>query len=269
MTAETAADEPRRPGEVDISRAILDAYHEKIARGLEGDVAIVGAGPSGLVAGWKLAARGLRVVILEKRLAIGGGIWGGSIGMNEAVVQDEALGLLDEAEVRYRPRGGGLHTVDTAELASALCLQALRAGATLLNLLAAEDLCVRSGRVVGVVAGRTALDGNLPIDPIVFASRATIDATGHEAFLVRCLARRGLLKETAERMLGEGPMDAAAGERFVVDHVTEIYPGLWTTGMSVCASQGGPRMGPIFGGMLLSGRRVADLVAESLAAQGG
>lgn len=34
-----------------------------------------------------------------------------------------------------------------------------------------------------------------------------------------------------------------AGERFVVDNVSELFPGLWTTGMSVCASRGGPRMG--------------------------
>ena len=59
-------------------------------------------------------------------------------------------------------------------------------------------------------------------------------------------------------------MDAPAGEQFVVDHVTELYPGLWTTGMSICASMGGPRMGPIFGGMLLSGDKVAALVSQAL-----
>jgi thiamine thiazole synthase len=59
-------------------------------------------------------------------------------------------------------------------------------------------------------------------------------------------------------------MDAAAGEQFVVDHVMELYPGLWTTGMSVCATMGGPRMGPIFGGMLLSGERVAAALIQDL-----
>jgi thiazole biosynthesis enzyme len=175
--------------------------------------------------------------------------------MNEVVVQKEAIGILEEVGVRHRP-AGLLFAADAMELASALCLKALHAGAALLNLMTAEDICVRSGRVNGVVANRSMLGQSLPIDPIVFSATAVVDATGHEAVLANCLQRRGLLP--ADRLPGEGPMDAPAGEQFVVDHVAELFPGLWTTGMSVCASQGGPRMGPIFGGMLLSGARVAE-----------
>jgi thiamine thiazole synthase len=59
-------------------------------------------------------------------------------------------------------------------------------------------------------------------------------------------------------------MDAAAGEAFVVEHAAEIFPGLWVAGMAVCAAFGGPRMGPIFGGMLRSGQRVAELLSARL-----
>jgi thiamine thiazole synthase len=59
-------------------------------------------------------------------------------------------------------------------------------------------------------------------------------------------------------------MDASSGEKFVEDSVAELYPGLWVTGMSVCTAMGGPRMGPIFGGMLLSGNRAAALVTSFL-----
>jgi len=253
--------------DTDVSQAILTAYHAKFSQALRGDVAIVGAGPSGLVAAWRLAEAGRRVVIIEKRLSPGGGIWGGSLGMNEVAVQSEALGVLAEAGVRHKS-DGHLYTADAMELASALCLKALHAGATILNLLTAEDLCVRAGRVTGIVANRSMLGESLPIDPIVFAAKAVIDATGHEAVLANCLQHRGLLKDSPNRLPGEGPMDAPAGERFVVDHVTEFYPGLWTTGMSVCATMGGPRMGPIFGGMLLSGENVARQVDRALDSAG-
>ena len=88
--------------------------------------------------------------------------------------------------------------------------------------------------------------------------------TGHEAVAVakRLRARNLLSPQLASAGSGEGPMDATAGEAFVVERVGEVYPALWVTGMAVCATFGGPRMGPIFGGMLLSGKRAAGLILE-------
>lgn len=246
-----------------ITRAILDAYHEKLSRSLVSDILIVGAGPSGLRAAIDLASNGRKVTVLEKRLAPGGGIWGGAIAMNEVVVQEEALSTVDDIGISPRPAGDGLHVVDSAALASGLCLKALQAGAVLLNLTLAEDLCVHDGRVVGVVANRTGVGDALPVDPVTFQAAAVLDATGHEAALLRMLRGRGLLEGPLQTSV-EGPMDAAQGEASVVAGVTEAYPGLWVSGMCVQAALGGPRMGPIFGGMLLSGRRAAALIDAAL-----
>jgi sulfide-dependent adenosine diphosphate thiazole synthase len=247
--------------ETAISRAILGSYSAKLLQAIASDVVVVGAGPSGLTAASHLAGAGKKVVLVEKRLAPGGGLWGGAMGMNEAVVQQEALSVLDEAGVRHRGCGEGLYTVDAAELACALCLQVIRAGATLLNLVLLEDLCVHNGRVTGAVVNRTMLSEALPIDPIVLDAGVVIDASGHEAVAVERLRRRGLLQDTPGNLAsGEGAMDAARGEAFVVERAGEVFPGLWVTGMAVCATFGGPRMGPIFGGMLLSGRKAAELI---------
>ena len=45
----------------------------------------------------------------------------------------------------------------------------------------------------------------------------------------------------------------------------KLYPGLYVSGMAANNASGGARMGPIFGGMLLSGRKVARLIDEDLA----
>jgi thiamine thiazole synthase len=250
--------------ETAISRAILGAYQEKLAARLETDVVVVGAGPSGLVAAADLSARGMSVLVLEKRLSPGGGVWGGGMGMNEVVVQDEAAHILGELGVRDDRMSAGLRTVDAIELACSLCIRALRAGAVILNLITVEDVCIHDGRVSGVVVNRTTLaGGGLPVDPLTVRADHVIDATGHDAAVVSYVRRRGLLKAVVAEPFGEGAMDAAGGERFVVERAGEVFPGLWICGMSVCATYGGPRMGPIFGGMLLSGRQVAAAIAAA------
>lgn len=252
--------------DIKITRAIQNGYHEKFMDCVVSDVLIVGAGPAGVVAGYYLSKNGLKATIFERRLAPGGGVWGGGMGMCDAVVQEEALPILEDIGVRTDRRKDGLPVIDTVEMAAGLAFKAIQAGATILNLVTVEDVCVYKGRVAGLVVNRTGISGVMHVDPVTFASKAVIDGTGHDAAVVQMLRKRGLIGASAGTVTtGEGPMDAVSGEAFVVDHVAEVFPGLWVSGMSVCATFGGPRMGPIFGGMLLSGKRAADLIAAALA----
>jgi thiazole-adenylate synthase len=66
------------------------------------------------------------------------------------------------------------------------------------------------------------------------------------------------------KIMGEKSMWADRAEDTVMDNTTEVYPGLYVAGMAANAVYGAPRMGPIFGGMLLSGEKVAQMLIEKL-----
>jgi len=65
--------------EVIISRAITESYLKEMLDYMDLDVAIAGAGPSGLTAGYYLAKKKVKVAIFERKLSIGGGMWGGGM----------------------------------------------------------------------------------------------------------------------------------------------------------------------------------------------
>jgi thiamine thiazole synthase len=65
-------------------------------------------------------------------------------------------------------------------------------------------------------------------------------------------------------IVGEKSMEAAQGELQTVENTREVYPGLYVSGMAANAVYGGYRMGPVFGGMLLSGRKAAEEILARL-----
>ena len=75
---------------------------------------------------------------------------------------------------------------------------------------------------------------------------------------------RVTLKTPLGAFHGERSLWAEAAERSTVENTGEIYPGLYVAGMAVNATMGGYRMGPIFGGMLLSGEKVARILLDRL-----
>ena len=252
--------------EIKISRAIIESYHDKLIKALDVDVAIVGAGPAGMVCGYYLAKAGKKVVLFERKLSVGGGMWGGGIMFNEIVVQQEAKKMLDEFGVKNRKYEDGYYLADSIDAVSTICSQSVHAGLKIFNLLSVEDVMVRAKRICGLVLNWTAVEmANLHVDPITMRAKFVVDATGHPAEVARIVERKSGIKLNTKtgKVVGEQSMWAEVGEEIIVKNSKEICRGLYACGMCANAVFGGPRMGPIFGGMLLAGKKVAkDLIKK-------
>lgn len=254
--------------DVTISRLIIESYTRKLTSLLEVDVAMVGAGPANMTAGYYLGKAGLRAVIFESKLAPGGGMWGGGMMFPRIVVQDEGKEILDKFGIRSDKYEAGYWTADSIESVSTICSKTVKAGARIFNLISVEDVMIREkGVVEGLVLNWSAVEmAKLHVDPLTIKADMVIDATGHDCEVVNVLLRKmgNVLNTPTGGIMGEKPMWAEAAEESVVNNTVEVYPGLVVAGMSANAVMGSPRMGPIFGGMLLSGRAAAKLIAGKL-----
>jgi len=250
--------------EGDVARAIVASFSRQFEEYTESEVIIVGAGPSGLIAGRELGKAGVKVLIIERNNYLGGGFWIGGYFMNKLTLRAPAQEVLDELNVPYSMVSQGLYVADAPYACSKLIAAACDAGAKFLQLTLLEDVVVReNNRVTGVVINWSPI-AHLPkavsaLDPVPLESKVVIDATGHDACVARKLEQRGMLK-----LAGEGALWIDKSEDAVVEHTGEVYPGLIVAGMAVAAVYGLPRMGPTFGGMLLSGKRAAEVAIEIL-----
>lgn len=253
--------------EAEIAARIIGEFSKELLENLKLDAAVVGAGPAGLTAARYLAREGKKVAVFERNLWVGGGMWGGGILFPKLVVEREAADLLREVGVKLQGEGS-LLTADAVEVVAKCTSSALDAGARIFVGMEVEDLMVKNSRVCGVVLNWRAVNlARMHVDPIGVEAKVVIDATGHEAFLARVLERKlpGVRFPTPTgKIVGEGPMDAEVAEREIVENTREIYPGLVVAGMTAGAVFGSPRMGPVFGGMLLSGKKAAGLALKLL-----
>jgi thiazole biosynthesis enzyme len=250
--------------ESEVTRAITSSFLKQLEEYAESDVVIVGGGPSGLLAARDLAKAGFKVLIIERNNYLGGGFWIGGYFMNKITLRAPSQEFLDELGVPYSPAGKGLYVADAPHACSRLIAAACDAGAKILSLTLVEDLVVREDKRVGGVVVNWNPIIHLPkevaaLDPIPLEAKAVIDATGHDASVIKKLVQRGLLQ-----IAGEGALWIEKSEEAVVEYTGEVYPGLIATGMAVAAVYGLPRMGPTFGGMLFSGKRAAEVAIETI-----
>ncbi|NOZ64116.1 MAG: thiazole biosynthesis protein [Caldiserica bacterium] len=250
--------------EKDISMAIISGFAEEFEKFVKSDCIIIGGGPSGLMAAREIAAKGKKVLVIERNNYLGGGFWIGGFLMNKITVRHPGEKVLDELNIPYTEKTKDLFVADGPHACSKLIAAACEAGATILNMATFEDVVLReNNRVGGVVVNWTPVQA-LPrqitcVDPIALEAEIVVDATGHDACIAKKMEERGMLKTK-----GFGAMWVDKSEDLIVEYSGEIHPGLAVCGMAVSTVFGIPRMGPTFGAMLLSGKRIAEIILEKL-----
>lgn len=254
--------------EVTISRAIIESFSREFLDAMDVDVAVAGAGPSGMMAAYDLASAGFKTVVFEKNLRLGGGMPGGGMMFNRIVLQEEGKQILGDLNVRMQEFSDGYYTADALEAMSVIAVRAIQAGTKVFNLISVEDVMIREeNRITGLVLNWTAVSmAGLHVDPLAAKARVVIDATGHECEVARIVERKigAYLRTPTGRIMGEKSMWAERGETEIIENTREVYPGLVVAGMAANAVCGSPRMGAIFGGMLISGKRAARVAIEML-----
>ncbi len=250
-----------------ITKAIIERYVKKFIDNLNQDVIIAGAGPAGLTTAYYLAKKGYKVSIFERKLSIGGGMWGGGMMFNEIVVSKEGKKILDEFDIKSEKYEEDYYTADSIEAVTSICSKAVKAGVKIFNCISVEDVMIDSKGVCGVVINWSSVDlAGLHVDPLSIRSKFVVEATGHPLEVLKILEKKveGDLFTKTGKIIGEKSMNAEIGERTVVENTKEIFPNVFVVGMAANAAFGANRMGPIFGGMLLSGKKLADILTNKL-----
>lgn len=255
--------------EINVSSGIIESWYNDLKACLDVDIAIAGAGPSALVASYYLAKKGLRVAIFERKLAPGGGMWGGAMMFNKIVIQKEAISILEEFGINYRAYKD-VFVADSVEATASLIYHAVNANVSIFNCVSVEDVVVKDDKVRGLVINWTPVKLNsMHVDPLAISSKVVIDGTGHDAEVCRLLTSKNKykLRTTSGEVIGEKSLNVIIAEKATVDNTGEVYPGLYVSGMAANAVSGSCRMGPIFGGMLLSGKKCAELINADIGNQ--
>ena len=253
--------------EIEVTRGILEGFTKDFLGSLQSDVAVAGGGQAGMTCAYYLAREGLNVSVFERNLHVGGGMWGGGMLFPRIIIQEAARAILDEFGVRLAEFKDGYYVGDSVETVSKVTAAAVDAGVKIWVGVSVEDVLIREeSKITGVVLNWRAVElANLHVDPLAMEAKVVVDATGHDADIVRTVARKipgCKLNTDTGGVVGEMPMWAEVGEEVIVENTRDVYPNLLVSGMAANAVYGSPRMGAIFGGMFLSGKKCAGLAAD-------
>jgi len=263
--------------ESQVSRAMTTRYFSDLHRYAESDVVIVGAGSCGLSTAYVLgkARPDLKIAIVEASVSPGGGCWLGGQLFSAMVLRKPADAFLTDVGVPFEDDGNFVIVKHAALFMSTLMSKVLAMpNVKLFNATCVEDLITRPAldgsdgvRIVGVVTNWTLVtlhhDDHSCMDPNTINAPLVISTTGHDGPFGAFSAKR-LLTLSPSTFATPGKLGAMRGldmnsaEDFIVKNTREIIPGLIMGGMELSEMDGGNRMGPTFGAMVMSGVKAAE-----------
>jgi thiazole biosynthesis enzyme len=252
--------------EIHVTKAIVNEFLDDFLQNiLDSDVVVIGSGPCGVTAAKYSAEMGLKTVMIERNLYAGGGMWQGGYLMPKNTVRAPAHKILEECDVELKEVEEGLYVCDSFDMVSKMLASACNAGVKLLNSTNVDDIILKEDHVEGVVIQWYPAKMMPPfmtcMDPIAIRSKVVIDATGHDSVMVKRLSEQ---RSGIPVPKGCGSLWVDEAEKQTVELTHEIYPGLIVAGMSATSTYGAPRMGPTFGGMLLAGKKAAELAYDKI-----
>ncbi|MBI4399345.1 thiazole biosynthesis protein [Candidatus Micrarchaeota archaeon] len=248
--------------ESDVTRAIAKGFLKDFIDYAVSDVIVVGAGPSGVTASMLLAREGVKTLLIEKDTEPGGGMWQGGMLFPKMVIESPADMFLNAFGIRTTKDESGFSMADSYYVTAKLLANAFEFGAKMFNSVVVEDVLYRDDGLHGVVVNWTSVSHRSMdcVDPMALESKVVIDCTGHHADVARIVAEKMNVQSVKQYFVGrESSMWVDKAEIATVEHTKEIYPNLIVAGMAANSTGGLPRMGPVFGGMILSGIKAAKL----------
>jgi thiamine thiazole synthase len=184
--------------------------------------------------------------------------------MNTITIRSPGEEILNELHIPYNEFKTNLFTTCGPHACSKLIASTCDTGVKILNMTSFDDVVFKNNRVSGVVVNWTPVS-HLPrqttcVDPIALESKLVIDATGHDAIVVKKLEEKGVI----DKLPGHGSMWVEKSEDLVVEKTGIVHPGLIAVGMAVSTTYGLPRMGPTFSAMLHSGKKGGNVALNLL-----